>query len=226
MIPSKGSESNFCHAINLGIPRCASTSLRSFCKSNKIQFATGREEGYWGKASQKSTINFSIKFAEHLSKKHEENWSNMFSFACVRDPFTRAISIMHHDSWAGTVNGNFELFCELLINKKYPSKYAQWHAMSPYYHLFDTDGNQLIDYIWKMEEFESGLKYISERLSINNSVHYHKRNSAEKNPNKRPYLSFYSKATLEMIENIYSNDLKHFNYNVPEKEFNAFAKEC
>ena len=66
----------------------------------------------------------------------------MFTFACVRDPFTRAISIMHHPSWANTVKGNFELFCELLINMKYPNKAAELHAMSPYYHLFDTDGNQ------------------------------------------------------------------------------------
>ena len=143
----------------------------------------------------------------------------MFTFACVRDPFTRSISIMHHPSWTDTVKGNFELFCDHLVKKNYPSKVAQWHAMSPYYHLFDADGNQLIDYIWKVEEFELGLKYISEKLSINDNSNYHKRNSAAENPNKASYLSYYSNTTIEMIENVYRDDIRHFKYEFPTEKF-------
>ena len=220
MIAPDNSDFSFHNALNLGIPRCASTSLRSFCKHNKVKFATGRQEGYWGKTKRGKRKSHSVKFAEHLSNQYKKEWENMFTFACVRDPFTRAISIMNHPSWTEIVKGNFELFCEHLVKKNYPSKVAQWHAMSPYYHLFDADGNQLIDYIWKVEEFDLGLKYISKKLSIDDNSSYHKRNSAAENPSKPSYLSYYSQATIEMIENVYRDDIRHFKYEFPTKKCN------
>ena len=221
---SKNPKFEICNALNLGIPRCASTSLRSFCKHNNVKFATGRQEGYWGKTKRGNRKNLSVKFAEHLSNKYEKEWENMFTFACIRDPFARSISIMHHPSWVDTVQGNFELFCEHLVKKDYPSKVAQWHAMSPYYHLFDADGNQLISYIWKVEDFEVGLSYVMKNLSIDDNSNYHKRNSATENPKKPSYLSFYSKTTIEMIENVYNDDLRHFQYEFPIEKFKSLKQ--
>ena len=94
----------------------------------------------------------------------------------------------------------------------------------PLYHLFDADGNQLISYIWKVEDFEAGLSYVMKNLSIDDNSNYHKRNSATENPKKPSYLSFYSKTTIEMIENVYNDDLRHFQYEFPIEKFKSLKQ--
>ncbi len=213
---ASSSELTAADGLYLRMPRCGSTSIRTFCAEHSISYTSGRIVGYWGNKTGSELFETKTKFAELVREQYEDRDQSRYTFSCVRNPYSRAVSVMHHASWLKYVDEDFTVFCRRLEAGDYPSLKARWHAISPYFHLFDSSGNQLVSYIWQMESLTDGLETVAKELGISDFTTHHKRNSRDVDPNRKHYTDFYTPETKDIISRVYERDIDHFGYEYGE----------
>lgn len=155
--------------------------------------------------------NVNVKSDEDIRKEAKEIFENFFKFSAVRNPWARAVSLYFRREGVKTKgNMTFEEFCENHF-------FASDTCHQPTLHrnqcdwLVSEDGKILMDYIYKVEEFEKAIDEVRELTNGRIILE-----SVERNVNpsskSRDYRSLFSDNTRNLIAKRFEKDIDLFKY--------------
>lgn len=161
--------------------------------------------------SHRKIINYQDFFAPQTFRRY-------YKFAFVRNPWDRLVStysflmkggisekdrkwaeenIMHYP--------DFETFVKEWLNDANIRNSLHFQ----YQHLFleDKNGKLAVDFIGRFENITEDFKIIAKQLGINRELK--KTNSSQRD---KDYKQYYTEETMRIVENVYKQDIKLFNY--------------
>ena len=194
--------------IYIRMPRCGSTSIVDFCRSEKIRFFGGRDMGFWGY----DTIlkkNTSEKLHECISNYvGQKVYDESFVFTTARNPYSRAVSMYKHWSWNSAKT--FKDFCNSIKKEEYPSKSAKWHSSTLIEHILNDD-HLKVDFVIRLENLQQDFNTVCEKIRIPNQQLPHKNKS-----NHKHYTEYYNEETKQIVAEKYAKDIEYFGYKFGE----------
>lgn len=145
-----------------------------------------------------------------LRLKSKKIFDTFFKFSAVRNPWARAVSLYSRKGVKLMENISFEEFCKNHF-------YASDTCLHPTIHknqldwLTSNSGQILMDYIYKVEEFEKAIDEIKERTNGRLILDNIKLNV---NPNSKSnnYRDIYNYETRKIIEKRFEKDIDYFKY--------------
>jgi len=173
-----------------------------------------------------------LKASEYVSCGHvtQENFDSYFKFAFVRNPWSRLVSIYKY-------LGYFEVMpFKQFLKGDFSSKDA-WEPklfVKPQYdYLFDDNGEQLVDYIGRFEELQSGFDHVCQVAGlpqttlpyVNKTGSSIGRFGAVKKFVKRlsllhriydvhgHYTEYYDNESRQFVANFYEKEIEAFKYS-------------
>ena len=215
--------------IFIHIPRCGGTFIEqnlwkkefgnyfSFDNNDERHLLQGFVDKYCNKFQSDGLQHLT---AENIEKIYSNEMKSFYKFSFVRNPFSRVASayceimkyrkdlrdflVIHKDS-------SFKNFLKLI--KK--NNHTHW---MPMVNFFSKDK---IDFLGRFENFERDLLTIKKNKDINFSSQNFK--NSHKFSDNYNYLKFYEdKENIEIVEDIYKDDFKSFDYNF--ESFENFEK--
>lgn len=146
-----------------------------------------------------------------IKNKANNKFNKMFKFSLVRNPWARVVSLyFRREGLQLSEKISFIEFCEKI-------KYASDTCKQPSLHknqldwLTDENGNVMVDYIGKLEEFDKVIENVYSktdgRVKLNNTP----LNVNQKSP--KDYKKMYNDYTKKLIEEKFNKDINYFNYN-------------
>ena len=163
-------------------------------------------------------------FDERYEKAEKKwaDWNKFFKFTTVRNPWDRKLSTFSYlkekakqfkkfDS--GIEHGLYKKYCKLIksvqtlksilkilqTSQKKKSK-IDW--------VLDNNGNNMLDFIGKVENLEHDLKYAFKQIGLPEPKLVHTNKS-----NHRPYTEAYDEQwMIDKVAERYKDDIFHFNY--------------
>ena len=146
-----------------------------------------------------------------LRVRSEQLFAELFKFSAVRNPWARAVSLWSRKEGVEVSGGmSFEQFIE-------DHHHASDTCREPTLHqnqidwLCDEDGRMIMDYVYKVEEFESAIAEIEERTEGRLRLESRQLNVNPRSASKR-YRSMYSEHTRKLIAQRFERDIDHFEY--------------
>tara|TARA_B110000495_G_C22788918_1_gene461198 strand:+ start:215 stop:715 length:501 start_codon:yes stop_codon:yes gene_type:complete len=152
------------------------------------------------------------------------NWNNYFKFTTVRNPWDRKLSTFSYlkrqaekfktkiesgtGNWfiqkVGRIDAECANFKEYL--KKYCEPNKKRNRQVDW--VLDRNGNDMLDYVVKVENLEHDLKYAFKQIGLPEPTLVHSNKS-----NHRPYTETYDEQwMIDAVAERYKDDIKHFNY--------------
>ena len=172
-----------------------------------------------------------LSASEYVSCGHlsEEQFSQYFTFAFVRNPWDRILSeyryrnYLHHFS-----------FSDFVLNKMprpgFDDQYR--HVMPQYELLYDRDGKLLVDFVGRFETLQKDFETVCHRLGFEDASLPHRNRSDKKSrdlkrrlrnrlfmngENRHRKLSdFYTDKTRDAVAEYYRVDIETFGYQFEE----------
>lgn len=199
------------------VPKCASATIRQSLQSfTDIGYPVSQYE-------QHVTIRqfLASELAGLLDKPY-------LRFTFVRNPYDRIYSGYQQDklgsvTWEKWITAKSPIFKEIGDDfNKYIMKHVrhadrendwQWIHFCPMHHFAYLDGEKIAQFIGKSETIQQDLQELGRILNINIQK------SEDYNINTPPqkdlkYLNKYDRATIEVINEIYADDFRLFNYEM------------
>jgi hypothetical protein len=153
----------------------------------------------------------SIPTDADLRASANDVFNTFFKFSAVRNPWARAVSLYYRREGV-QVNDNlsFDEFCKNHL-------YASDTCSHPTLHrnqldwLCDENDKCLMDYIYKVENFDEAISEIAERTNGRLQLANKREN---RNPNSRSlkYQEMYSAETKKIIAKRFEKDIDYFKY--------------
>ena len=215
--------------IFIHIPRCGGTFIEqnlwkkefgnyfSFDNNDEKHLLQGFEDKYCNKFQSDGLQHLTAK---NIEKIYSNEMKSFYKFAFVRNPFSRVASayceIMKYrkdlrDFLVIYKDSSFKNFLKLI--KK--NNHTHW---MPMVNFFSKDK---IDFLGRFENFERDLLTVEKTKDINFSSQNFK--NSHKFSDNYDYLKFYEdKENIEIVEDIYQDDFKSFDYNF--ESFKNFEK--
>lgn len=141
----------------------------------------------------------------------EESRELCFTFSFVRNPFDRLVSAYkylkgghgtkNNTIFAKTLSDDFKLF----VLNDLPNNMNDW-----FFRPMDFWLNADIDFIGKLENYENDFSFVCRQLKISEKLP-HINKSCHSN-----YAEYYDSETIDVVTNLYKNDLFRFNYKFGE----------
>lgn len=148
--------------------------------------------------------------------------SQAFKFSFVRNPYDRFVSAYHyllqqdedHKFWKYDKNislelkkiDSFEEFCKVYKNKRSFYKYKHFLPMR---HFLYKNNSCTVDFIGKYESIENDLKYICDKLNVDDFTLPTLNVSNHKN-----WREYYNSAyCADIVRDWYRDDFETFNYS-------------
>jgi hypothetical protein len=139
----------------------------------------------------------------------EKIFSEFFKFTMVRNPWDKAISQYKYTkkrtdlmSLLGMQKNDCLKTYLSLIQKR---EHVQWIPQHRF--LLDENGDQLVDFIGRFENFESEVRRILRRLKIDAEEIPH-----DNQGKRRPLCEEYDEESVEMVRQIYHQDIELLSY--------------
>ena len=141
----------------------------------------------------------------------QEVFDTFFKFSAVRNPWARAVSLFFRREGLQIKNRmSFEDFCHNHL-------YASDTCRQPTLHknqidwLCDESGLCIMDYVYKVENFELAIKEIEERTEGRLRLVNRAKNRNPNSPSKK-YRELYSDRTRKIIAKRFQKDIDYFKY--------------
>lgn len=139
-----------------------------------------------------------------------------FKFSFVRNPFDWIVSLYefirnnpNHDNYEEVKNLNFSDFCSWNIKNikdKKENPNGNFNTLTEF--LFDKNGELLVDFVGKIENYDEDIKVILKRLKIPEQK-MPKINTSNRKPD---YKDYYDDKTIKLVTDFFYYDLVNFNY--------------
>ncbi|NES82663.1 MAG: sulfotransferase family protein [Moorea sp. SIO2B7] len=146
-----------------------------------------------------------------IHAKCRQIFATFFKFASVRNPWARAVSLYFRKEGVQMQEQiSFETFCENHL-------YASDTCRQPTLHknqldwLVDEDNNCIMDYIYKVEDFNKAIKEISEYTNGRIRLEYRHANRSSQSKAKI-YQDLYTNHTRQLIAKRFEKDIDFFKY--------------
>ncbi|MES9877882.1 MAG: sulfotransferase family 2 domain-containing protein [Candidatus Sedimenticola sp. PURPLELP] len=146
-----------------------------------------------------------------LRSESQQLFDSLFKFSAVRNPWARAVSLyFRREGIQVKERKSFEKFCEQHL-------YASDTCTHPTLHknqmdwLCDETGKNIMDYVYKLEEYETAIKEINEQTN-------HRLRLKTKMDNMNPksmsqdYRELYSDKARKIIGKHFEIDIDYFKY--------------
>lgn len=158
--------------------------------------------------------NNDILTDDKIWQRTDEIFNSFFKFSSVRNPWARAVSLYHREEGTNKVSKRlkdrmtFEEFCEQHF-------YASDTCLHPTLHknqldwLTSDNGNLLMDYVYKLEEFDKAIVEIEKLTDGKLKLDNVKRN---KNQKQNDYRQMYNDKTRKIIKKRFEKDIDFFKY--------------
>ena len=209
----------------IAVPKTGTTSVRSQLRQRGIPLIANPHLNivqvrdslyvYLLKITLGGNITFpteSISEDVDLRAEANEIFNIFFKFSAVRNPWARAVSLYSRREGVQMRDKlTFEAFC----NKHF---YASDTCVHPTLHknqidwLCDENGQCIMDYVYKLENFVEAIKEIEERTDGKIKLVNRK---ANKNPesHSQSYREFYTDKTRKVIADRFQKDIDYFKYS-------------
>ncbi|MEM1070234.1 MAG: sulfotransferase family 2 domain-containing protein [Planctomycetota bacterium] len=159
------------------------------------------------------------KFYHQVSKREFRKY---FSFGFVRNPWDRALSAYRFVMQGGTAIvkpqahrrynseafSSFEKFVTAWLGEVELNHRVDAVFLPQCDFLMDQDGNQLVDFVGKIESMEDGIRVVESRLG--RALEVPKLNASRE---KSDYREYYSGETMDIVARVYQRDIDLFDYS-------------
>ena len=210
--------------IFIHIPKNAGQSITNalfkFSVGKKARFASeiiGARN--YIKINTKLMQYFNFSFYDHSFKDHEKAskvkevlgaaYPTYFKFAFVRNPwdwifshYTYTLKNVRHYRHSFVKNNlkNFDEYVEYECRKDMSEQYNQNKF------IFDSKGNQLVDFIGKFENLQNDFQTICDQLDIDSGIkHFNQSNNSS-------YREHFTERSKGLVKDYYSKDIELFDY--------------
>lgn len=144
-----------------------------------------------------------------------------FSFAFVRNPWDRVVSIFFllNGKWTNKkneadrktyvekYNGNFNDFVLESFNGDNPLIFNQQHFKPQYLYVCDEKGDIAVDFIGKYENIQEDFDKVCDKIGLGKIELIRENVSVHKD-----YREYYNEKTKEIIRKAYQKDIELFDY--------------
>lgn len=178
----------------INIPKTASKSISKFLKDNHNGYSYSSQH--------------SIKIPKYAS--------DYFKFSCVRNPYTRMVSMWYSVTQRYPENYGLENFKDLSFESFVEGITQKVSGTRWFFYLRQTDFTHNVDRIFWYEKLPYDLLKLSFVNNVENFPHLNSTQiEASYNPIKRkPWKKYITQRTLDMINDYYFLDFLTFNYQV------------
>jgi Sulfotransferase family. len=145
-------------------------------------------------------------------------FARYYKFSIVRNPYSRLYSTYNYllnsphledNEWAQKNISQYKDFNDFVCNWVNAKNILTWkHFLPQSYFLCDEDGNLLVDDIGNMENMAEIFSEVSLKLNFKGVLP--QENVMGKTVNG--YRKHYSDASMEVVSQVYGEDLRRFNY--------------
>ena len=184
-------------AIFIHVGKCAGMSIEYLCKRNNILIDPSNRSDAW--------------IRENKGYEKIENVVADFSFAFVRNPFSRMVSAWKCQWVSCNEYKTFKDFVLYFLPESNSITFFRWSHVMPFtdtrMKLFNSNGNQLIDFIGKVENLQEDFNIICDKIGIPQQQVPH--NNATKH---KRYTEYYDDETREIVAEKYAKDIEYFGY--------------
>lgn len=153
----------------------------------------------------------SIPADADLRAQAKEVFSAFFKFSAVRNPWARAVSLYSRREGVKTLDQiSFEEFCEKHFYASDTCRHPTLHHNQLDW-LCDENGQCIMDYIYKIEDFDNAISEIADRTNgriklANKSENVNPRSLSKK------YRERYTEKTKKIIASRFEKDIDYFRY--------------
>lgn len=143
-------------------------------------------------------------------------WHTAYKFSIVRNPFDWVVSLYefirgnsNHVNYDEVKDMDFEQFCQWnvdCVRNKKQNPNGTFNTQTEF--LYDVNGNLLVDFVGRMENYEEDVRVIMNKLNIPERE-IPRVNASKREPDYRTYYNERSKA---IIADGFYHDLVNFNY--------------
>lgn len=157
----------------------------------------------------------------------EEEFSRLFKFAFVRNPWERLVSEYLYREYPFTFRDFVLKHFPTLRDDDYEKGLdVHRHILPQYDFLYDQNGSLLVDFVGRYENLQTDFAEVSKIITGVSLALPHRNKSAAKSRSwlaklrrvalkskvKAHYSEFFDDETLHVVSEYYANDIKHFNY--------------
>ena len=180
------------------IPKCGGSSVEKAFDINTRKNDTFCSDTMFGENSQHYTY-------DEILCKSKKDVSKYFSFAFVRNPWSRLVSEYF---WRRNILNTFKdcSFLEFIKNIVPTHKGVHFKQQSEF--ILDSNDNILIDYIGKIETFDTDWAHVC------NIINKDTRSLCKANrTSHKHYTKYYNNESREIVATLYARDIKCFDYD-------------
>jgi len=153
----------------------------------------------------------------------EAEFKSYYKFAFVRNPWARLVSEYHYGGYSTKSTFKDFVIKGFPPESEYTNKYR--HIMQQCEYTHNKNGDQIVDFIGKLENIQNDFNIVCNKLMISQSELPHINSSPEKSENvikkffskskntkKKHYSEYYDTALVDHVASLYSRDLEIFDY--------------
>ncbi len=148
-----------------------------------------------------------------------KTYQEYFSFSMVRNPWDKAISqflyLQKRHDLRSFLDVPRHVSFKSYLEKIQEKPHVHWQPQ--YLFLTDDQGEIIVDYIGRFEDYASSVAHILGRLDIAKSEELPHLNRSSRSP----YYHYYDDESREMVAEIYARDIQLFDYSFDQKSFES-----
>jgi len=196
-------------AIFVRTTKTASSSMIDWFWQNDCRFKQTEPSLYW---------SGDVNHEPLWSMKHvipEDTFNRYFKFSFIRNPFSRLVSVYFYTKkWFDENNDplfNAKDFTDFIMRFDEPSIMSDKQGAHEIFYTKNKPCYNFVngcDYVGKIENLNEDFEYIQNKLNLSSDIKLPWSNKTT----HKDYRQYYNKKTRDRVAELYTNDLKYFNY--------------